>query len=138
MRSRGFTIYNGIYSRERRKEGRLQLQQVVPVETAVLFASDGRFGVWRWGRPLSSVRLGSLCPRLSRLVFPGGGDGEAAASSALWNKFLRPRPSCSGAHSGPGVRSVRVEPLGSRVSAEQGSKYPAIASWVNIAVPNRW
>ena len=32
------------------------------------------------------------------------------ASSVLGNKFLRPRPCCSGAHSGAGARSVRVEP----------------------------
>ena len=45
----------------------------------------------------------------SRLVFPGG-VGEAAASSALGNKVLRPRPCCSGAHSDAGARSGREEP----------------------------
>ena len=45
----------------------------------------------------------------SRLVFPGG-VGEAAASSALGNKVLRPRPRCSGAHSDASARSGREEP----------------------------
>jgi len=71
--------------------------------------------VYRFCLPAGGVvvGVGYVVPGFSaeelRQVFPDG-DGEAAASSALGNKSLRPRPCCSGAHSGAGARSVRVEP----------------------------
>jgi hypothetical protein len=92
------------------------LQSAVPAEKAVFLASGGRWVVGRWGRPSIFVRIGSLGPRCPRFEFPGG-DGEAAASSPLWNKFLQPRPCLAGDRSVSGKGSVGIGIPGSGVSA---------------------
>jgi hypothetical protein len=92
------------------------LQSAVSAEKAVFLASGGRWVVGRWGRPSIFVRIGSLGPRCPRFEFPGG-DGEAAASSPLWNKFLQPRPCLAGDRSVSGKGSVGIGIPRSGVSA---------------------
>jgi hypothetical protein len=74
----------------RGEKGGGQVQRLLPVDSAVFLASDGRYGAWRWGRPWISGWLGSLGPRFSRLCPDGG--GEAVASLPSWNKSFWPRP----------------------------------------------
>ena len=82
-----------------------------PARSPVPFASGDLRGLGCEGDQRFSAWWCRLCPRASRLGFPGG-VVEAAATAAPWNKVLQPRPRLGGVSSSVGEGFVRVASTG--------------------------